>query len=68
MIRIMSLFTKPTDDEKRRVEAIKKIKQKYPSMKVVGRGTVILSPSEITSSQSFKDNVARAEKLVQKVG
>jgi hypothetical protein len=67
MLRFMSLFSSPTEEEKRKVAAIKKIREKYPSMKVVGRGTVILSPNEVTSSPNFKANVARAEKLA-KVG
>ena len=44
-------------------EQIKAAKQNSPSLKVVGRGTVMINPIEIVNSASFKADASRVGNL-----
>lgn len=56
-------FFRSTEEQQRTVDAIKKLKNKYPSFKVVGRGTIVISPKDITSSQAHRDIIDKAKRL-----
>lgn len=60
-----SLFTPPTAEEKKFVRDIKGMKELYPSLKVVGRGTVTIQPIEILQSPAFKIQFEKADDLIK---
>lgn len=53
-----------TLEQQRTVNKIKEIKRKYPSFKVVGKGTVSISPEDIINSEVNKSMIERASRLV----
>lgn len=53
-----------TLEQQRTVNKIKEIKRKYPSFKVVGKGTVSISPEDIINSEVNKSKIERASRLV----
>lgn len=53
-----------TLEQQRTVNKIKEIKRKYPSFKVVGKGTVSISPEDINNSEVNKSMIERASRLV----
>jgi hypothetical protein len=57
-------FFKSTEEQQKTVAAIQELKTKYPSFKVVGRGTIVISPRDITSSDAHKRIIEKAGKLV----
>lgn len=54
----------PSDDEKKVIEALKN--NGTGSMKVIGRGTLVMDAKDVTSSKKYKDLLAKADKIVQK--
>lgn len=62
----MSLFVKlglaPSERDKRLKRLID---NSYPSIRVVGRGTVKIDPNEVRSTPEFKIARARAEQIVK---
>lgn len=42
------------------------IKRSYKSTRIIGRGTLVISPSEVANSESFKQLRKRAKILVDK--
>lgn len=53
-----------TLEQQRTVNKIKEIKIKYPSFKVVGKGTVSISPEDIINSEVNRSMIERASRLV----
>lgn len=53
-----------TLEQQRTVNKIKEIKRKYPSFKVVGKGTVSISPEDIINSEVNRSMIERASRLV----
>ncbi|PVX30505.1 hypothetical protein [Sphingomonas pokkalii] len=62
----MSLFVKlglaPSERDKRLKRLID---NSYPSIRVVGRGTIKIDPNEVRSTPEFKTARARAEQIVK---
>lgn len=56
-------FFKPSDEDIKIFSEIHDFIEKHPSTKVVGRGTIIVEPSEITSTDSFQDDLELAHQL-----
>lgn len=59
-----SNFFKPSEEDQKIINEIDDLIKEYPSIKVVGRGTIVVEPSDITTSQSFIDDISEAKKLV----
>lgn len=59
-------FLKMSSESKVLAEQVKFAKRKYPSLKVVGRGTVSINPSNIVSSESFKVDASKVANLTIK--
>jgi hypothetical protein len=53
-----------TLEQQETVNKIKEIKKKYPSFKVVGKGTVSISPEDIIKSEVNRSIIERASRLV----
>ena len=53
-----------TLEQQRTVNKIKEIKRKYTSFKVVGKGTVSISPEDIINSEVNRSMIERASRLV----
>lgn len=54
-----------SDEEMARISRAREIRKKYPSIRVVGRGTVVINPQDIVDSDSFKSDLARVESIVK---
>ncbi|MEQ1602514.1 MAG: hypothetical protein HOP04_08050 [Methylophilaceae bacterium] len=65
MKKLLSRFFEPSLEERELVDKINSIKKSYPSLKVVGRGTVMINPRDITESNNFKEDLKRAKILVR---
>lgn len=52
----------PTDRDK---ELIKLVKNSYKSLRVVGRGIVIIDPSEVYNSKEFQQAPGSSRKIVR---
>lgn len=62
MMKILkTLGFKQTETDKR---LMKLINETYDNTRVVGRGTLKISPSEVVKSSDFKKAQARAKKIV----
>jgi hypothetical protein len=59
-----SNFFQPSEKDQKIISEIDALIKQYPSIKVVGRGTIVIEPSDITSSKSFQDDVLQAKQLV----
>lgn len=53
------------DEEMARISRARELRKKYPSIKVVGRGTLVIDPRDIIESDSFKEDLAKVERLVK---
>jgi hypothetical protein len=59
-------FLKLSADSKLLAEQVRNAKKKYPSLKVVGRGTVTVNPSSIVNSASFQEDSTRLANIPMK--
>jgi hypothetical protein len=57
------LFLKMSANSKLLAEQVKNAKKKYPTLKVVGRGTVTINPASIASSASFQADASKIANL-----
>lgn len=55
-----------SEDEMARLSRAKELRKKYPSIRVVGRGTIIINPKDIIDSQSFKNDLNRCHNIIIK--
>ncbi|MFA7351160.1 MAG: hypothetical protein WC009_10385 [Methylotenera sp.] len=53
-----------SEEDKHLIRMVQNMKKNYPSVKVVGRGTVIINSEEIISSEDFKRNLSATKQLV----
>ena len=53
----------PGKDEE---EMVRKLKNTYSSLKVVGRGTITVSADEVINNPEFKELYIRASKIVER--
>lgn len=61
LLRFLGLA--PSKDEE---EMVKKLRNTYTSLKVVGRGTVTVSADEVINNPEFKDLYERASNIVER--
>lgn len=54
------------DDEKKIIAALKNDDNGTESMRVVGRGTLVMSARSVRESQKYKDLVNKADVIVDK--
>ncbi|TWI53044.1 hypothetical protein IQ22_02883 [Pseudomonas duriflava] len=59
--RLIGLFNTPSEEE---LKLAQTINNSYKSLRVVGRGTIRIDPEEIFESPEFKQDLARAKRLV----
>jgi hypothetical protein len=52
------------DEEKAIIEALKNKDNGSQSMRVIGRGTLVMSAKDVKSSQKYKDLLKNADKIV----
>ena len=57
-------FIFPNEDEQYIIEALSK--NKCQSMRVVGRGTLVVDAKEVIESESYRKLVAKADGLIKK--
>lgn len=64
----MSIFDfklRVSEEDKVLAAKIKRVNRTYPSLKVVGRGTVVINPSDIRSSDNFAAELKKIPKNLQ---
>ena len=54
------------DDEREIIKALKNKDNGSHSMRVVGRGTLVMSAKDVRSSQKYRDLLDKAESIVEK--
>ncbi|WP_130413123.1 hypothetical protein [Fluviicoccus keumensis] len=52
----------PSDDERKVMETVKK---SYSSLRVVGRGTVVINPADVIKDDNFKVYYKKAAEIVK---
>jgi hypothetical protein len=52
------------DEEKAIIDSLKNKDNGSKSMRVVGRGTLVMSAKDVRSSQKYKDLIQKADKIV----
>lgn len=52
------------DEEKAIIEALKDKDNGARSMRVIGRGTLVMSARDVRSSQKYKDLLKKSEKII----
>ncbi|MCE3046283.1 hypothetical protein [Legionella sp. 16cNR16C] len=52
------------DEEKEIIKALKNKDNGSQSMRVVGRGTLVMSAKDVRNSQKYKDLIQKADKIV----
>ncbi|EGQ8181299.1 hypothetical protein U5884_004616 [Vibrio parahaemolyticus] len=65
MEQLVQIFTLGMWGTKEERDLSKKIKNSYSSLKVVGRGTVFISPEEVHKDLVANDIYEKAKKLVE---
>ena len=60
--QLLGLF--PTDDERKTLESLAKYGQ--PSMRVIGRGRLVMSVEDAKKAASYKKLVAIADEIIDK--
>lgn len=61
----MLAFFKSTPQSEEDESILKAIRDSHESLKVVGRGTVVISPKHVANTDTFKIDLERAKKLVR---
>jgi len=52
-----------SEEKRKTIDSIRRLKEKYPSLKVVGRGTLVISPQEISSTKEHKEILSKAKRF-----
>lgn len=47
------------------MELINLIKNSYNTLRVVGRGTIIIDPTEVSNTKEFKEALTKASELIR---
>lgn len=66
MRRIEEMNIADYDEEKAIIDALKDKDNGSRSMRVVGRGTLVMSARDVRSSQKYKDLLNKADKIIGK--
>lgn len=47
------------------IKLINLIKNSYKTLRVVGRGTIVVDPSEVSNTKEFKEALIKASELIR---
>jgi hypothetical protein len=55
------------DEERKIIDALKESDNGARSMRVVGRGTLVMNAADVRNSQKFKNLLSKSDKILTKV-
>lgn len=69
-VSILNLAFSPfklSHEELKKIDEIHKLKEEFPSLRVVGRGTIVIDPKEIINSPKFQEDRRKASEMIRQL-